>query len=77
MSDLSRWHYHLQQDLEETQVTCMIDLEQTTRDRSTDRHKQVRVSYAENHLSKTIDIHWETEDEFTKDTSSSEMIYTQ
>ncbi len=41
----------------------MIDLEQTTRDRSTDRHKQMQVSCAENHLSRT-------EDELSKDTSS-------
>ncbi len=25
LSDLFKWHYHLQQDLEETQVTCTID----------------------------------------------------
>jgi len=55
----------------------MINLEQTTKDQSTDRHKQVRVSCAENHLSRTINIHQEIENEFTKDTSSSEMIYTQ
>ena len=35
----------------------MIDLEQTTRDQSTDKHKQVQVSCAENHLSKTINIY--------------------
>jgi len=55
----------------------MINLEQTTRDWSTDKHKQVRVSYAENYLSRTIDIHWETEDEFLKDTDDCQMIYTQ
>ena len=35
----------------------MINLEQTTRDQSTDKHKQVQVSCAENHISRTIDIH--------------------
>ena len=52
-----RWHYHLQQNLKETQKTCMIDFASTTRDQSTDRHKQMQVSYAENHLSRTINIH--------------------
>ncbi len=28
----------------------------------------MQVSYAENHLSRTIDIHRETKDEFSKDT---------
>ncbi len=48
----------------------MIDLEQTTRDRFTDRHKQVQVSCAENHLSRTIDIHRRIEDELAKDASN-------
>ncbi len=77
MSDLSKWYYHLQQDFEETQATCMINLASTTRDWSTDRHKQMRVSYAENHLSRTFDVNQRTEDEFLKDTSSCWMIYTQ
>ncbi len=77
MSDLFKWHYHLQQDLEETQVTCTIDLEQTTRDQSTDRHKQMQVSCAENHLSRTFDVNWRTENELSKDTSSHWMIYIQ
>ena len=47
------------------------------RDWSTDRHKQMQVSCAENHLSRTIDIHWRIEDEFLKNTSHCEMIYTQ
>ena len=46
----------------------MIDLAQTTRDRSTDRYKQMQVLYAENHLSKTTDIHQKTKNEFSKDT---------
>ncbi len=44
---------------------------------STDEHKQMWVSCSRDHLSRTINIHWRTEDEFTKDTSSSEMIYSQ
>jgi len=55
----------------------MIDLALTTRDQSIDRYKQMRVSCAENHLSKTIDIHQRIEDEFLKDTSHREIIYTQ
>ncbi len=38
------------------------------RDRSTNEHKQMQVSCARNHLSRTINIHWETKDEFSKDT---------
>jgi len=75
--NLFKWHYYLQQDLEETQVTCMIDLEQTMRDWSTYKHKQMQVSYAENHLSRTIDIHWKIEDESSKNTSYHEIIYIQ
>ena len=35
----------------------MINLAATTRDWSTDRHKQIQVLCARNHLSKTIDIY--------------------
>jgi len=77
LSDLSRWYYHLQQDFEETQATCMINLALTTRDWSIDRYKQMQVSCAENHFSRTIDIHQRIEDESSKDTSHREMIYTQ
>jgi len=48
----------------------MIDLASTTRGRSTDRHKQMRVSCAENHLSRTFDVNRRTEDELAKDASS-------
>ncbi len=44
---------------------------------STDRHQQVRVSCAENHLSRTFDVNQRTENEFSKDTSSCWLIYTQ
>ncbi len=37
----------------------------------------MQVLYAENHFFKTINIHWKTENEFLKDTSSRKMIYTQ
>ncbi len=51
-------------------MTCTIDLALTTRDRSTDRHKQMRVSCAENHLSRTFDVNRRIEDEFAKNASS-------
>ena len=35
----------------------MINFAVTTKDQSTDRHKQMQVSYARNHFSKTINIH--------------------
>ncbi len=35
----------------------------------------MQVSCSENLLSETIAIHWETEDKFSKDTSSCWMIY--
>jgi len=53
----------------------MINLAATTRDQSTDRHKQMQVSCARDHLSRTINIHQETEDEFLKDTNDRRMIY--
>ncbi len=34
----------------------------------------MQVSCAENHLSKIIDIHWETKDEFSKDTDDHQII---
>ncbi len=37
----------------------------------------MQVLCLRDHLSRTIDIHRRTEDELMKDTSSSEMIYTQ
>ncbi len=37
----------------------------------------MQVSYVENHLSKTFNVNWRTEDEFSKDTNSHWMIYTQ
>ncbi len=37
----------------------------------------MQVSCSKDHLFRTIDIYQRTEDEFTKDTSSSEMIYSQ
>ncbi len=77
MSDLSKWYYHLQQNSEETQATCMIDLTSTTRDQSTDRHQQVQVLSSENYLSRTLDINWRIEDELAKDASSRWLIYTQ
>ncbi len=35
----------------------------------------MQVSCVENHLSRTIDIHWETKNEFSKDTDDCQMIY--
>ena len=35
----------------------------------------MRVSCAENHLSRTTDIHWEIKDEFSKDTDDCRIIY--
>ncbi len=35
----------------------------------------MQVSCAENHLSRTTDIHWETKNEFSKDTDDHQMIY--
>ncbi len=35
----------------------------------------MQVSCARDHLSRTIDIHWETKDEFSKDTDDRRMIY--
>jgi len=75
LSDLSKWYYHLQQDSERAQATCMIDLAETMRDWSTDKYKQMQVSYVRNHFSRTIDIHQETKDEFLKDTDDHSMIY--
>ncbi len=75
MSDLSKWYYHLQQDSERAQATCMIDLAETMRDWSTDKYKQMQVSYVRNHFSRTIDIYQETKDEFLKDTDDHSMIY--
>ena len=37
----------------------------------------MQVSCARDHLSRTIDIHWETKDEFLKDINSRWLIYTQ
>ncbi len=45
------------------------------RDRSTDEYKQMQVSRSRDQLFRTIAIHQETEDEFSKDTSSCRMIY--
>ncbi len=53
----------------------MTNLAKITRDWSTDKHKQMQVSYARNHLSRTINIHQETKDEFLKDTDDHWMIY--
>ena len=55
----------------------MIDFASITRDWFTDKHKQMQVSYAENHLSKTFDVNQRTEDELLKDTSHCKMIYIQ
>ena len=35
----------------------------------------MQVSYARNHLSRIIDIHWKIKDEFLKDTDYHWMIY--
>ena len=75
LSDLSKWHYHLQQDSERAQATCTINLTETMRDWFTDRHKQMQVSCARDHLSRTIDIHQETKNEFLKDTDDHWIIY--
>ncbi len=45
------------------------------RDQSTNEYKQMQVSRSRDQLFRTIAIHWETEDEFSKDTSSCWMIY--
>ena len=55
----------------------MIDLKQIIKDWFTDKHKQMWVLYAENHLFKTFDVNWRIEDELSKDTSSHWMNYTQ
>ncbi len=61
--NLSKWHYHLQQDSERAQVTCIINFAEITKDWFTDRHKQMQVSCSRNYLSRTINIHQETKDD--------------
>ncbi len=75
LSDLFKWHYYLQQDSERAQATCMMNLAETTRDWFTNRHKQMQVSCVRDHFSRTIDIHRETKDEFSKDTDDCQIIY--